>query len=53
MQRFMERYVAAGNDGELISVRDVSHFFGFYHPPGQRQTREAIAAALKRWGWSR
>jgi len=53
MQRFVERYVAAGNDGELISVREVGHFFGFYYPPGQRQTREAIAAALKRWGWSR
>jgi acetyl esterase/lipase len=53
MTRFMERYLAAGNEAELVSVRDARHFFGFHHKVGQQQVREAIAASLKRWGWSR
>jgi hypothetical protein len=53
MKHFMERYLAAGNEAELVSVRDASHFFGFHHKVGQQQVREAIAASLTRWGWSR
>ena len=53
MKQFMERYLAAGNEAELVSVLDAKHFFGFYHKVGQQQVREAIAASLKRWGWSR
>jgi acetyl esterase/lipase len=53
MKQFMERYLAAGNEAELVSVRDARHFFGFHHKVGQQQAREAIAASLKRWGWLR
>jgi acetyl esterase/lipase len=53
MQRFIDRYLAAGNQAELVSVRDARHFFAFQDKVGQQQAREAIAASLKRWGWSR
>lgn len=53
MKQFTERYLAAGNEVELVSVLGARHFFGFHHPVGQQQTREAIAASVKRWGWSR
>ncbi|MDQ3417302.1 MAG: alpha/beta hydrolase [Acidobacteriota bacterium] len=49
---FVERYVAAGNVAELATVEGAGHFFGFYYPPGQRQMREAIANALRGWGWT-
>jgi len=51
MSKFAERYRASGNTITLVSVEGVSHFFGFYHEPGKRQQREAIVAALARWGW--
>lgn len=46
------RYVAAGNIAELATVEGAGHFFGFSYPPGQRQMREAIANALRGWGWT-
>lgn len=50
-QAFVERSRAVGNDVTLSAVPDATHFFGFYHRPGQEQMREAIANALVRWGW--
>lgn len=40
-----------GNDVTLSAVEDATHFFGFYHRPGQAQMRTAIADALMKWGW--
>jgi acetyl esterase/lipase len=50
-QEFVERSRAAGNDITLSAVQGATHFFGFYHRPGQEQMRSAIAAALAKWGW--
>lgn len=50
---FVERSRAAGNDAELSTVEGASHFFPFYHRPGQEQLRAATEAALVRWGWVR
>jgi acetyl esterase/lipase len=50
-QGFVERSRAAGNDVTLSAVEGATHFFGFYHRPGQEQMRTAIADALVRWGW--
>ncbi len=51
MTRFADRSRSLGNEVELVSVERASHFFGFYHPEGQRLQRAAIEAALSRWGW--
>ncbi len=51
MTRFADRSRGLGNEIELVSVEGASHFFGFYHPEGQRLQRAAIEAALSRWGW--
>jgi fermentation-respiration switch protein FrsA (DUF1100 family) len=50
-QAFVERSRAAGNDITLSAVDGATHFFGFYHRPGQEQMRNAIANALAKWGW--
>jgi acetyl esterase/lipase len=50
-QAFVERSRAAGNDISLSAVDGATHFFGFYHRPGQEQMRNAIANALAEWGW--
>ena len=50
-QDFVARSTAAGNDVTLSSVDGATHFFGFYHRPGQQQMRTAIAEALVKWGW--
>lgn len=42
---------AVGNDVTLSAVEGATHFFGFYHRPGQEQMRSAIAEALFKWGW--
>ncbi|MBL0937664.1 MAG: alpha/beta hydrolase [Gemmatimonadaceae bacterium] len=52
MRRFIERSAATGNSAKLVSVEGVGHFFGFYHPPGQRQARMAVANALREWQWT-
>jgi hypothetical protein len=51
MARFAEQYRAHGNQINLVRVENASHFFGFFHEPGQRAQREAIDEALDRWGW--
>jgi acetyl esterase len=51
MVKFIERSRVLGNAATLVSVQDASHFFGFYHQPGQAQMRAAISSALKDWGW--
>jgi acetyl esterase len=50
-QAFVSRSRALGNDVVLSAVDGATHFFGFYHRPGQAQMRAAIADALTRWGW--
>jgi acetyl esterase/lipase len=52
VQAFVERSRAAGNDITLSAVEGATHFFGFYHRPGQEQMRDAIANALAKWGWT-
>jgi hypothetical protein len=49
--RIADRSRGLGNEVELVSVEGASHFFGFYHPEGQRLQRAAIEGALSRWGW--
>lgn len=51
MQAFVARYRAAGSDAALVSVADVGHFFPFYFPPGVKQTQQAVADAMVKWGW--
>ena len=51
MSKFADRYRAFGNPLTLVNVDGASHFFGFYYEPGKRLQREAIVAALTRWGW--
>jgi acetyl esterase len=51
MARFAERYRDLGNEITLVSVENASHFFGFFHEPGQRAQRQAIFEALERWDW--
>lgn len=51
-QAFVDRSLAAGNAAQLVTVEGAGHFFGFYYPPGQRQLRDAVADALRRWGWA-
>lgn len=51
MERFVAAYQAAGNAAELVAIEGAPHFFGFFHRPGQARMREALAAALRRWGW--
>lgn len=51
MAKFSDRSRSLGNEVTLVTVEGASHFFGFYHPPGQQQQRAAIFEALKRWGW--
>lgn len=50
-KRFVDRARTLGVDATLESVDGATHFFGFYHRPGQEQMRRAIADALARWGW--
>ncbi len=52
VQTFVARSRAAGNDVTLSAVEGATHFFGFYHRPGQEQMRRAIAQALAKWGWT-
>jgi acetyl esterase/lipase len=51
MKKFAEQSRAMGNEVTLVPVEGVSHFFGFYYEPGRKQQREAIADAIRRWGW--
>jgi acetyl esterase/lipase len=51
VEAFVARSRAAGNTVTLSSVAGATHFFGFYHRPGQAQMRDAIADALTAWGW--
>ena len=53
VEAFVARSRAAGNAVTLSSVAGATHFFGFYHRPGQAQMRSAIAEALAAWGWAR
>lgn len=53
VEEFIARSRAAGNAVTLSSVSGATHFFGFYHRPGQAQMRSAIADALATWGWAR
>ena len=53
VEAFVARSRAAGNAVTLSSVAGATHFFGFYHRPGQAQMRSAIADALVTWGWTR
>jgi acetyl esterase/lipase len=53
VEAFVARSRAAGNAITLSSVAGATHFFGFYHRPGQAQMRSAIADALTSWGWVR
>lgn len=50
----IRRFVSLMTPGsaELAVVPGATHFFGFYHRPGQQQVRDAIAATLVRWGWA-
>jgi acetyl esterase len=50
-QAFTTRSRAVGNDVVLSVVDGATHFFGFYHKPGQEQMRGAIADALAKWRW--
>ena len=52
VQTFVARSRATGNDVTLSAVDGATHFFGFYHRPGQEQMRRAIAEALVKWGWA-
>jgi acetyl esterase/lipase len=51
MSKFADRSRSLGNEVTLVTVEGASHFFGFYHQPGQQQQRAAIFEALNRWGW--
>jgi acetyl esterase/lipase len=51
MARFAAQYRAHRNEITLVTVENASHFFGFFHEPGQRAQREAIVEALGRWDW--
>jgi acetyl esterase len=53
VEAFVARSRATGNAITLSSVDGATHFFGFYHRPGQAQMRSAIADALAAWGWTR
>jgi acetyl esterase/lipase len=53
VEAFATRSRAAGNATTLSAVAGATHFFGFYHRPGQAQMRSAIAEALAAWGWVR
>ncbi|HCT59230.1 MAG TPA: alpha/beta hydrolase [Gemmatimonas aurantiaca] len=51
VRSFVEQSVSYGNRVALSEVENAGHFFGFYHPAGQRQMRRAIQDALRDWGW--
>nr|MCU0619119.1 hypothetical protein [Gemmatimonadaceae bacterium] len=53
VERFVDRSRAVGNAVTLSAVAGATHFFGFYHRPGQAQMRSAIGEALTAWGWIR
>lgn len=53
VEEFVTRSRASGNAVTLSAVAGATHFFGFYHRPGQAQMRVAIADALAAWGWVR
>ena len=51
MEKFARRSRSLGNEVTLVSIDGASHFFGFFHKDGQQRQRDAIAEALRRWGW--
>ena len=51
VEDFVARSRAAGNNVTTSFVAGATHFFGFYHRPGQAQMQTAIAETLAAWGW--